>query len=348
MKPVDKTRLVRLAICMAAGSLAACGGGGGGGDAPPAPTGPVATKADAVRTASVALGLYEALTPDLDPSASAFVEPRFTAKSLGRAKSVPAKAAVVSDCEISGKRSDDPKSGNRTFALFSNSVVVDSEGELTNFTDCKEGYSAADQSSGNLTRKGLYEFGAGLDGESDDYIYVKFGNNGVSPAQKYSAKFEELNDATPPQVVNTFTYDISGLVENGSFTDRDESRIRNLAITHTQKLGSAASTSLQATLGTTSSLILVRDNAGKMSIDGPMEFSSNLPGCVGGAVVIDTVTPLAGDAGFTAGEMTLTSMGVTTRLKFNNNGSVDVTVNNGASQNVSAGEFAAAMDNGGC
>lgn len=343
MKPVDKTRLVRLAICVAAGSLAACGGGGGG-DAPPAPTGPVATKADAVRAASVALGLYEVLTPDLDPTAAAFVEPRFAAKSQGRAKSVPAKAPVQSDCDISGKRSDDVKEGNRTYTLFSNSVVVDSTGELTSFFDCKETYEATDQSTGNLTRKGLYEQGSGLDGESDDYIHVKFGDNDA----KYSAKFEELDDATPAQVVNTFTYEISGLIENGRFTDRDESRIRNLAVKHTQKLGSAAATSLQATLGTTSPLILVRDNLGKMSIDGPMEFSSSVAGCVGGAVLVDTVTPLVGDAAFTAGEMTLTSMGVTTRLKFNNNGSVDVTVNNGAAQNVSAGEFAAAMDNSGC
>lgn len=350
MKPVDKTRLVRLAICVAAGSLAACGGGGGGGeDTPPAPVGPVATKADAVRAASVALGLYEALDPNVDPSTSAFVEPRFTAKSKSRRKSVPAKVAEVRDCDISGKRSDDPRTENRTYTLFGNGVVVDSETEQTSFNDCKEEYFAADQSSGNLTRKGLYEFGSGLDDEADSYTHVKFGNNGVNPALKYTAKFDELNDATPPQVVNTFTYEVSGLVENGSFIDRVESRVRNLAVKHTQKLGNAASTSLQATLGTaSSSLVLVRDDEGRVSIDGPIEFSSSVAGCVGGAVLVDTVTPLVGDAGFTAGEMTLSSMGVTTRLKFNANGSVDVTVGNAAAQNVSAAEFAAAVENSGC
>jgi hypothetical protein len=165
-------------------------------------------------------------------------------------------------------------------------------------------------------------------------------------SKNYQVRFDQQNDNG--QVVETDTYSAAGLIENGSFSDRVESRIRKLALSYEQTTG-ANTDSFLATLGTDATpLKLVRFGDGRQTIEGPVDFSSSKAACNGGEITVATPTPLSGDAGFTEGVLTLTSGGTTARLQFNANGDVDVTIGNGPAERVSGAEFISALNNQGC
>ncbi len=331
--------------------LSACGGGGGGGGTGGGggddTVGPLATRTDALRAASVALGVYEAFDPnanDLLP----FADPLFAAKRARTAHAtvVRSKAAEQSDCFISGKRFDEELGNVRRFGLFDD-IAVDNAYTVTTFFACKDTFDADSGSVGVATFDGALETGGGRDDEeSDDYTYFLLGKSGDA-TQNYHVVFEQQDDNE--QVVETDTYDAAGLIENGSFTDRIESRISRLVLRYTQKIGSAAATTFQATLAPDSApLKLVRRDDGGQTIDGRIVFSSPNPSCVGGSIDVSTPTPLKGDASITEGVLMLASGNSTARLAFTASGDVDVTLGNRAAERVTAAEFQALLDNNGC
>ncbi|AXQ30348.1 hypothetical protein D0B54_17450 [Solimonas sp. K1W22B-7] len=341
--------MLRLAACTAVAIVAGCGGGD---DAPAA--GPVATRDDALRAASVVLGLHAVLDPssgDLVP----FPEPRVSARST--AKAMARSEPEVSECDLNGKRVDRDTTGVRNFTLFRGTagaeLPVDGSGAETLFADCQEEYAASDFSSGNLTRDGFLETGSGLDDQADSYAWVVLGRD----SRPYSVRFDELDESGTP--VGRSRYTASGVIENGDILRFDEegevveayieSRFRNLSLSFAERRGAAATQTLQARLGTPArSFSLKRDEEGGVRIEGPLTFTSTRQGCVGGELEVETRSPLQGDAGIVAGEIVLSSLNVSARLKFREDGGVDIRIGDGAAQTVSAEEFESALADGGC
>ncbi|SEQ14222.1 hypothetical protein SAMN04488038_10482 [Solimonas aquatica] len=336
MNTILKRTLIASGCLWLGAGLSACGGGGGGGAQTPAA---VASKADVLRSLAVVLNAAS----DFDPQSEGLY-PLGDGSAAGSIATPGDTSATSVDCEISGKQSEDASTANRIYSLFSN-IVIESDTYHDLYTDCVASYLRSDSSSGELSINGALESGAGnydpvKEENTDDYRYVLFGKSGDASKRLVAVYREQDEDNN---VTATQSYTLEGLIENGSFEDRVESRLRNLAVLESD--GSRAG-QLSLVLGGDAALRLVRKNDGSLSISGPLSFSSSRNAeCKGAALELATVSDLKSDGGtLVAGTLNISVDTTTASLSFQADGSAQLSVGGAAALSISKDELQAALN----
>ncbi len=341
-----------LVSCLAL--LSACAGGGGDPAPAPVPTTTLLSKADAQRelanAAAVAISFASAPAANRQSAPASFRPKLGTGASWqlpqrrlpaewragGSGGGVTPAAAQTTNCSGGGSETYDSGAKSRGFSYFPTTQMVN----WRSYSDslCSQVNTYQDGSSTTYTSSGFEEVGDA----ASEYSYGIEGAGGTPGS--FSITDKDAAGAT------TFRLQLDYLGTGESRTTQALADYRLAMSFGITQDSNGQTTTISETLGGAAPMRITASAAGAVTIDGDLYYSSNLPGCAGGAETFETLQPITVDAnGYpNGGELKVSSGDAWVIAAFNADGSAYLTFSDGSSASLTAAEVQASVDGGGC